>query len=244
MKGSGWEILRKIFHIRIKPVTLEVLPELQMKRPYLLRNELEKETRKALDYARLEEVRLDTLPLQMDFIYRRVLRLLVDSTKLKLPSDYRLVTPIKVHPEMVAIAGPKRMLKALPNPYLLDMSDVKITEKNFLRTFQITIRSIPRYLLTQDEEKVTISFKAERFLQKTVITTFQANTPRTRDIQVQLNYLVRESLANQVQDKEFVVEGDWSEYKKADGTIAVNLVSCPRQVNPNDVTYIKRIKIE
>lgn len=244
LKGSGWQLLRKMFHLRIQPIVLDITPEHQMKRPYLLRNELEKETQKALQHVRLEEVMLDTLDLAMDYRYKRVLRLAVDSIKLNLPKDFRIVSPISIYPELVAIVGPKKMVKALPNPYKLDMSQVKIREEKFNKIFQIDIRDIRPDLLAQDEKKVTISFQTARFVQKTATIGVNIVAPKQRFIPIQVNYIVRETEADAVELKDFVLEADWSEYKKKDGTIDVLLKSHPRQVRREDVFFIKRLKIE
>jgi len=244
LKGSGWQILHKVFHFKIEPITLEISPDLQMKRPYLLRAKFEEEAQKILEHVSLQKVILDTLNCSMDYKYRRVLRLVVDSLKLNLPKDYRLVSPIKIHPELVAVIGPKTQIKALQNPYVLDMSKMEMKERKFNKTFDIYIKELRPDLLIQDEKKVAISFEIERFIQKTITVGINATNPVRHFIPIQVNYSVRESEVDKVQIKDFVLEGDWSEYKKNDGTITVHLKQYPAQINPNDIFFIKRVKVE
>lgn len=245
VKGSGWQILRKMFHLRIAPIKYELSPEYQMKRPYLLRTELFRETEKVIENVRLEDVLKDTLNLSMDYRYKRVLRIGIDSTKLSLKKDYRVVSPVKVQPALVAVVGPKKMLKSLPNPYLLDMRDVTIREDHFSKTFQIEIHGVPSHLLTQDEQRVHISFDVERFVQKNINVPIVIGSGKNqKTLSLPVNYSVRESQANNVNPKDFVFEADWTEYKKEEGTISVRLRKFPSQVLKDDIFFIKRLKVE
>ena len=244
LKGSGWQILRKMLRFGIKPIVMDISPESQMKQPYLPKNELEDEIQKVLQHVKMDKPLKDTIKFAMDHRYKRVLHLAVDSLKLDLPRDHRVISAVKIYPELVAIEGPKKLVKALPNPYTLDMTNVKVREEQFKKTFQIEIRGIRPDLLIQDEKNVSISFETARFVQKTIKIGINITTPKPRFIPIQLNYIVRESEADKVQASDFVLEIDWSEYQKKDGTAIIRLKTHPREVLKQDVFFLKRVKVE
>lgn len=245
VKGSGWQILRKMFHLRIQPITLSISPIYQMKRPFLLKEDFATETEKVLKNVRLERIKIDTLPLDMDYRYKRVLKLNVDSLKLNLPKDYRIVSPIKIYPELVAVVGPKKMLKSLPNPYPLDMSKVKVKGILFKENLPVTIQGVPENLLQQDEKKVTISFEMARFVQKNVMAELIIeNGAKKQSFRVTVYYTVREADAPKIKASDFVLEADWADYHKKEGTVAIKIKKHPAEVHKKDIFFIKRLKIE
>jgi hypothetical protein len=243
MKGSGWQLLRKMFRLRIKPITLSLSPEYQMKFPFILKTDLTKETEKVLRNVRLESIQIDSLSMQMDYRYKRVLKLSVDSLRLNVPKGYKIVSPIKIYPELVAVEGPKKMLKALPNP--LDMSQVKIKGVLFQENLPIQIQEVPAHLLQKDEKKVFISFEMARFVSKNITAQLLIESGgRKRTFPINLHYTVRESEAAKVHIADFVLEADWTDYHKKDGTVAIKIKNKPAQVLKEDIFFIKRLKIE
>jgi hypothetical protein len=247
IKGSGWQILRKMFHLRIMPVEIELSPEYQMKRPFFLKHELTRETEKVLENVRLEDILIDTLVVRMDYKYKRVLRLVVDSAKLMTNTDYRIVSPIKIFPEYVAIVGPKNFVKNLPNPYPIDIDKeiIKPASKQFNNTLPIQIKGISKNQLQQDETNVRISFDIERFVQKSLNTPIEVkNGQNARKINVPINYTVRETWGEQVRENDFVLEIDWTDYDKKTGTASLRLKKCPTQVSKEDVFFMPRLKVD
>lgn len=245
VKGSGWQILRKIFRLRIQPISVSVSPVYQMKRPFLLKDDFATETEKVLKNVRLERIQVDTLPFDMDYRYKRVLKLTVDSLRLNLPKDYRIVSPIKIYPELVAVVGPKKMLKALPNPYLLDMSKVKIKGVLFRENLRVEIQGVPAHLLQQDEKKASISFEMARFVYKNITTEIVIeNGAKKRTFPINVQYAIRATDVDKVQATDFILEADWADYHKRNGTVAIKVKKHPSQVLKDDIFFIKRLKIE
>jgi YbbR domain-containing protein len=250
IKGSGWQILRKIFRVRIKPVRYVINPDLHISQPYLLAGQLRRDLLKVLQNVRLEEILTDTLKISIDRKFRRVLTIKIDSQRVDLATNYRITSPISITPNLIAFTGPESFIKSLPNPLYLRLPSDKISQY-FQQEVKIDVPKYPDNLITKDEEFIEVKFEVAPYAtQRMEVQVERYNFPEKSRFYIDKNqrkisitYSCKRDMASSVKPDQFKFVADFKTFSDGDSTVAVKLHYKPKDIKAEDIIFPPRIKI-
>ena len=84
-----------------------------------------------------------------------------------------------------------------------------------------------------------------RFIHKNItVEVVIQNGLKKRTFPIHVHYIIQEADADNIKPTDFVLEADWSDYLKKEGTVAIKVKKNPAQVLREDIFFIKRLKVE
>jgi YbbR domain-containing protein len=250
VKGSGWQILRKMFRVRIKPIAYELDANAQIQRPYILASQIRRDILKVLHNVKLEEILTDTLRIPLDRKINKVFTIRIDSQKLNLANNYRVSSPIRVSPPLIALTGPESIIKALPNPLYVPLKSDKIST-NYSGKVKIDIPKYADELLGRDEEFIDVAFEVLPYTtQKVEVILEKANFPADKRFYltqyakvVPITFMCKQSEVTKYKATDFKLIADFKTFDVGDSTVALKISLKPHQLPDADIIFPPRVKV-
>lgn len=250
VKGNGWQILKKKLNIKQKPVvyTIPSSRSSTSSARFVLGPQLKRDVINVLTDVRLEDILTDTINLAIDRIHNRIINLKVDSNRIKLPPNFRIVSPISIDPKQVALTGPKNLVSKVPDPFYIRLPGQTI-EKNYTQTIPLDLRVKQGILVKKDEEEVKIQFQIDEFLPKNLQVAIEwVNLPKDSSIvmpvlpqKAALSCLVAKSKKSTVQKEDFLLRADFDNLNPADSTVPLQISQKPDMIPHRDIKFTKRV---
>jgi hypothetical protein len=241
ISGGGWSLLRKMK--LFQPVPVEI--ELGAGNRTLRWMELLPEIREQVQGVVVNRVLVDTLKVNIEPLVTRRMKLKVDTSRLSLATDFRVVSAISLsHPE-VAITAPRSFFDTLKSTFTMALVQADIN-KSFDR--QVTIILPKPHLMKVNPEKITVKFDVEQFHRMRIeVPVNRVNFPRAgnvvlADTMAVVHFTVRESLRRKFTAADFALEADFRERNKSDSTVVVDILTAPLDVE-NVTLEAKKIKL-
>jgi hypothetical protein len=158
--GIGWNLLRRSAGVRVAPLVISLDRPSQIKKivgstlPALLTNQLN-----GFD---INFILTDTLHVAVEPKGSRLLRLQPDIEAVLFRQNYTLTSNVTIVPDTVRIEGPLKLIRALPNPL-----SVKISQRNIDDDFHEPVRLtfLNDELISRNPETVDISFRVDKMIE-------------------------------------------------------------------------------
>ncbi len=251
VKGNGWQILKKKLHIKQKPIVYRIKSSQSgnTSPSFILGPQLKRNVVDVLTDVRLEDILTDTINLAIDRIHNRIVNLKLDSARVKLPPNYRIVSPVQISPRQVALTGPKNLVSQIPDPFYIRLPGQTI-QKNYTQSIPLDLRiKHGGELVKKDENEVKIRFQIDEFLPKNLQVSIEwANLPSdstrvmpTLARKASLSCLVAKSRMGQVGAKDFQLLADFSNLNPLDSTIPLQIAKKPGIIPHRDIKFTKRV---
>jgi hypothetical protein len=251
VKGSGWQILRKIFRVRVKPVQYVLDNQTQPLKRYLLAAQLRRDVASMLKEVRLEEILNDTIPIVMDKKASRVIEIALDSTNIPLAKGYRVRQNIQIEPKKITFTGPEKMIQALPSPFYLAVQGLVIAD-DFEKMLRIVIPADTHSLIKKNFDEVLVKFAVETFSQQkhTTIVQLKNFPPQSKFFLknehrlLEINYSFAKENTSKIRLQDFKVVADFATFSPQDSSVALTLAGKPEWVAEENIQFKRRIKLD
>lgn len=223
--GGGWNLLRKTLLFPRPPVEIELDEPTETK--FIDAKSLKDLVENRLEDVRLDYIVTDTLFLDIDKAVSKKVQVAVDTSKVQLVDQYRIVSDIQISPNTVTLQGPASVISQIPDTVYVGMPDETISE-NFSEELPVSIGETDYVQVTP--ENVQVNFKVAPFsLYEKNINITPVHFPEDSSI-----YLNQES----------VTISFWlqNNYVELANNYDFNVVANLRTLNPEDSTVTPVLK--
>lgn len=172
--GVGWNLFRRSAGLKVPPLVVPLPQPSDVKQivgtalPALISNQPE-------GFA-INFVLTDTLDIAIEPKDSRWMALRVDSPSILFRKGYGLSSNIKIVPDSVFVEGPMKLIKSLPEPIYL-----KLSERNLDEDFSddVEVKFLNDELIRRDPPTVSISFQVDNYVEiEDSVRLEVANPPR------------------------------------------------------------------
>lgn len=229
--GLGWDLLRYVFSTSKEPLSIAVDNPVRLQ--FITSKSFKNLIDNKLSSLKIQKIKEDTLFFNYDYHGSRRVAIVVDKKHIPLKKDYHIVSPIKIVPTKVIIKGAASLLRNLPDTLFVKFPN-EISE-NFNQNALLDLPA--NDLLKPETEKIYVSFKVSRFVQKNVkIDIAYRNFPADSSFRLAaqkatVRYLVAEENENFAPDSLRIV-ADFNDISWRDSTVM------PRVYTPRFFTEI------
>lgn len=230
VSGGGWSLLRK--EPLFNPEPLEVNLENPVGKNYLSWLEVLPSIREQMGEVSVNQVFQDTLRIQIEPILKKHVRVWVDSSKLKLAEDFRLVSAVSFPNDSIMLVGPKSYIDTIQSTFELQMLVSNIDE-NFENEV-IVILPNPR-LIRSEPASVETVFEVDRFDELKIeipveAINFPADTSSyLTNPKVTIYFTVQRALQQDYVTSDFGVSADFNMLRKSDSTVLAMILQYPEE---------------
>lgn len=236
VSSGGWNLLRKTFWFSALPVIITLDNPADVK--FLTRSSLIPIISDQITDLELNFLLTDTLFLNVEHKIRKQVRIEVDSMRIPLAENHRLVSPVRISPDTVVVIGPTSMISALPDMLKIDIPRRNINA-DFDRNVDIDLPDIR--LMSALPDEVRVQFAVAEFTNVTLpVKLDQFNFPEDSsaflsDSIIYVNYWVRADELSTVKPEDFVISADYTMMIKKDSLLLPILLESP--ANAFDMEY-------
>lgn len=230
VSGGGWDLFKQSFGFT-DPINFELQNPLAIR--HLTRPSVLPILREQLTQFQINFLFTDTLYLSIDRKTTKKVALGIDSTKIDLEKNHRIISPIAIQPDSVIIFGPESFLDSLIGRYQIKIARDEIDE-DFSREVNV---SLPQgYGIRSEPEEVKINFKVDRFNNREIPTKVEnINFPDDSSVYITnpnviVKYVVQESKEKEFTQEDFKVVIDHDMIFKADSTAPAIIIFQPEEV--------------
>lgn len=228
VSGGGWNLLRKSLSFNRSPIRVRL--DNPTETHFLTANRLYPQIHEQINEVRLNFVMDDTLFFNIEKRVIKKLPLAVDSTKINLDPNYRIVSEIKINPDSIIFEGPESIIETLPEWIIINIPHTDIKE-NFSEEVKVNLEEskIVKYY----PERVQVSFDVAQFIARTKVVPVELlNFPDDSSISLQnpsveLKFYVEEKYLENSDNARFKVIANLKRLNKADSTIKPVLLEHP-----------------
>lgn len=226
--GGGWDLFRKSFWFGSDPILIE--PDNPVSIKFLTRPTILPIVSDHLKQFQINFLYTDTLFIDIDERVSKTVSLEVDSLKISLDNDYRLVSPISISPDSALISGPRRFIDTLSLIYTIPISSQEI-DRDFDRF--ITLGLPDEFGISSEPSTVNAQFDVERFdnLQMPVkleLLNFPLDSSAVPALEsVNVRFLMQRSLREDLFAEDFKVMLDYDMINEKDSTAPAIIMIFP-----------------
>ncbi|MBC6400502.1 MAG: YbbR-like domain-containing protein [Ekhidna sp.] len=226
--GGGWDLFRETFWRGGDPVIFDLDDPAAIR--YLTRPAILPILTDQLSQFRVNFLFTDTLYIAIDKRGFRWVDLKIDSIKIDLDKDYRIVSNIEIAPDTAVIYGPESYLDSLPGAYTVKI-DVEELDRGFDRYVGL---GLPEgFGIFSDPPTTNVKFEVERF--ETLEITIEIellgfpldSSVYVANPEVKVQFLIRESLKEEYRAEDFEVVVDFSMMSKSDSLAPAIIIFHP-----------------
>lgn len=228
VNGGGWNLLRKTFWLNTSPIRIELEDPTGLK--YHTQSSLVPILSDQLGGLTLNYVVTDSIFINIDEKVTRKLKVAVDSFRIPLEKDFRLVTKINVSPDSVLLTGPKSLLGSFGT-----IAWGKFSQSNIDSNFdsEISIELPDNGLITPNVARINVQFEVDKYIRHSLnVPLEKLRFPSEENIELQdsvilLTMTVRENNISELNPSDFGVMVDFTARDQADSTIIPSLMYYP-----------------
>ena len=231
VSGGGWDLFKETFWFGSDPIIFELDNPAAIR--YLTRPTILPIVSGQLDAYRINFLFTDTLFIDIDRKVSKKVNLYIDSTKISMNEDYRLITPVEVIPDTAIIYGPSSYIDTLENEYFIDL-DADEIDKDFDRFLKLGL--LEDYDIYSNPPTVNVKFEVTQFdrLEMETMVEMQ-NFPEdssvfVSDPDVVVHFVVQNELREDYYPEDFKIVVDYNLINKADSTAPAIIVFHPENV--------------
>ncbi len=235
--GGGWQLFKKTISLNVHPVQVKLDNPAQTS--YLTGSSLLPIFSEQLNGLNVNYVAIDTVYLQIDKIFKRILQVKVDSSAINLKENYAIVSNVIVQPDSIEFIGPSGMVKKFSDPFI-----IKLTEKNIDSNYdeELSMDLFTSSLIKKNPEIIHVMFNVDEYLEQTsTIKIETVNFPYDSSIylnedEVTASYRIERGKRKNLNQFDLMVIADRNNINAEDSTITLEVINTPR--------YIKDLTLE
>lgn len=242
--GGGWNLLRKTILFDRQPVEIPLDEPIATK--YITTQSITDLVENKLDDVRLDYIITDTLFLNIDKAASKKVQLAVDTAKIQLANNYRIVSDIRITPDTATLHGPANLISQAPNTVYVSLPDEPVTE-NFAEELPVVYNKSEH--IQVNPEEVMVQFNIAPFsLYKKDIDIVPINFPEDSIIylgreSVTISFWLQNNYVELANNYDFEVVANLRTFNPEDSTVTPSLKSYPDFAKDITITPSK-VKVE
>jgi hypothetical protein len=250
VSGGGWNLLRKTLSFNTRPIVIRLENPTEVR--YLTATKLYPQISEQIQEVSVNFVADDTLHFNIEKRMIRKLPLAVDSTKINLANNYRIISEIELKPDSIIFEGPNSLIQSLPEWIFVSVPQTEI-RSSFAEEVKIGLEESK--IIKYYPERVNISFDVAQFVERIKIVPVELlNFPEDssaylQKTKVQLKYYIEEKFLENADNGKFKVVANYKRLDKADSTVRPILLEHPDfahdiTIEPSSIKVIYESKIK
>lgn len=164
VKGTGWDLFRKYFGVKVPTLTLEIERPADTRK--ILGSTLPVKLQSQMGSTQINHIVLDTIRVHIEPLIYRKFPLTVDTTVLTYKNNMARISKVKITPDSVDLSGPVSIIHDMPDPILLKLRDGKIGS-NFREEVEIEIPELEN--VHRNPPVVEVSFEVGEMVSSTQV---------------------------------------------------------------------------
>ncbi len=231
VSGGGWDLFKETFWFGSDPIVFELDNPAAIR--YLTRPTILPILSGQLNAYRINFLFTDTLFIEIDRKVSKKVNLRLDSTKINMSEDFRLISAINVAPDTAIIYGPSSFIDTLKNEYFFEL-DAEEIDKDFDRFLKL---GLPEdFDIYSNPPTVNVKFQVSQFDRLEMETTIEMqNFPADSSVfisepKVVVHFVVQNELREEYYPEDFKIVVDYNLISKADSTAPAIVVFHPENV--------------
>lgn len=231
VSGGGWDLFRDSFWFGSDPITIELDNPAAIR--YLTRPTILPIITDQLDEFRINFLFTDTLYINIDRVISKKVNLSIDSMRISMDANHRVITPIVLSPDTATIFGPSSFIDSLGTEYNIKLEAEEI-DKSFDRFVKL---GLPEgWDIKSTPPTVNVKFEVDRFDQLELATQVELqNFPSdssvyVADPNITVRFIVQQELREEYFTSDFKVVVDYNLINKADSTAPAIVVFHPENI--------------
>lgn len=236
VSGGGWNLLRK------EPIFSPEALQIDLSNPvglsHLSWSQVLPSIKSQIEELSINRVFQDTLRIQIEPLLTKKVKLWVDSTRLKMEPNFRIVSSVSIPNDSIVLTGPKSFIDSLGSTYELQIVEDRIDE-NFDENVAVII---PRPdLISVEPPSVNAIFSVDRFDKLQIeVPVDPINFPLDSSYQlaeemVTILFTVRRSFEQDYSLSDFGVSADYNILRTSDSSVLVELLHFPEEIDEIEV---------
>lgn len=231
VSGGGWDLFRESFWFGSNPIVIELDNPAAIR--YLTRPTIMPIVTDQLDEYRINFLFTDTLFINIDQRVSKRVNLKIDSSKISMDEDYRIISPITLSPDTAIISGPTSFVDTLKDSYFI-MLDAESIDKSYDRFVKL---GFPENIgISSDPPTVNVKFGVDQFDKLELAAKVEMqNFPKDSSVYVSnpniiVRFVVQQQLREDYFANDFKVVVDYNLINKADSTAPAIVLFHPENV--------------
>jgi len=227
VSGGGWDLIRKIFLFNADPVMIDLNNPTETK--FITQASLLPVVRERLSSLNIDFIVNDTLFINIEPIFSKNVKVVVDSLAIPLNENFRLISKVLIQPDSITVEGPKSMIDTLSSEYRITFTQNNIDDE-FNDAFEI---AFAHRLIRPLPDEVIIRFDTDEFNRASIpIPIETTNFPGDSSIYImdsviQVYYTSRNRDLDKIRESDFSITADLNMLNGKDSTIIPILIAFP-----------------
>ncbi len=229
--GGGWDLFKESFWFGTDPVIFELENPAAIR--FLTRPTILPILTEELSQYRINFLFTDTLFIDVDRKSSIVVNLKLDSIKIPLEKDHRIVSPIKLVPDTVVLFGPTSFLDSIGTSFTIFLGNREI-DRNFDQSIALELPE--DFDIYSEPPSINVAFEVERFNRLEIETLVEMidfpndSSVYLREPNVSVQFVIQESKERDFYADDFKVIVDYNMINKTDSTAPAILMVYPEDV--------------
>ena len=231
VSGGGWDLFKETFWFGSDPIIFELDNPAAIR--YLTRPTILPIVSGQLDEYRINFLFTDTLFIDIDQKVSKRVTLQLDSTKISMGEDFRLISPVQVIPDTALVYGPSSFIDTLSSEYYVELEAEEI-DKDFDRFVKLGLPE--KFEIYSNPPSVNVKFEVTQFdrLEMETLVEMQ-NFPEDSSVylsdpKIVVKFVVQNELREDYYPEDFKIVVDYNLINEADSTAPAIVVFHPENV--------------
>lgn len=226
--GGGWDLLRKTFWFNIDPVRIP-LPE-PTETKAITERTLRPLLADQIAGIRIDEVLTDSIRINIEKKVSRTVPVRVDSVKIRLATDRRIVSPVRLSSDTIVISGPESRVNAVGNALTLSLRN-EVIDSDYVEEIDVSAYLPPK--VTAEPSIIEVTFSVQQFVSvEKELPVRPVNFPSDgsvalADTTITASILVARRDVERLRSSAFQIVADYLQLNKQDSTVTLEVVEYP-----------------
>jgi len=229
VRGGGWNLLRKTLLLDSPPVEINLEDPVNTR--YITGESLTQQITEKLGEVQLDNVVTDTLFFRIDKAAQKKVKLVLDSSSIRLSNAYRIISPIALSAAQAKVQGPETILEDIGDTLFISLPDEVISEDY---EQAIPLEYSTSDLVNIEPEIIEIQFSVAAFeMVNRSVDIKTLNFPEDSSLailpnRVNVSFWIEDKYIDLIQDYDFEVIANLRSLNIEDSTVTPTLESYPK----------------
>jgi len=231
VEGGGWDLFRNSFWFGADPVYFFL--ENPKSTSSIDRDEIFRVFSDQLERFQIKYIVTDSLFLDIDVRKTKVIVPKLDTSKINLANNYKIISEIKILPDSVRIYGPDSFIDTLGSELVFSLSNLDIDE-SFDRFVSLNLPD--KRGIYSDPEAVNVKFEVDRFdrlsipLKLELLNFPEDSSAYLEQLDSKVSFTIQKSLKGEYSEDDFKIIVDYNLMNKKDSLTPAILVFYPENI--------------
>ncbi len=248
VSGDGWTLFRRTFGFNVQPLSIALERPVETKK--LVASSLMPLLTEQVKDLKLNFVVTDTLHFDIEPEMEKAFVIRVDSARIQLEENYRIVSEVSISSDTVLLKGPTSLMTELPDTLQLQIPEEDIDE-NYNQRVELSLPIEDKGLIDKFPSTFEVLFDVEEHeFVKTLLRLKKVNFPKDStlaldDSVASIVFWVNKDKRDEVKEDDFELLIDYHRMDPADSMVGITISKAPEySIDPQIDSSDRKIKIK